>query len=165
MFEMLRKGHRLGAMGSRWIGCTSLDPGDRGQIAKQAARFVTEDGTEPEDAWLLSMTAWMAQHPSDDEQRRLAVCLSRFLDTYEGKIPLSAAPIVLARKYVEEILEPEDNDEDEIELLSSEERSGLDAARKAWREKWDALEKAWDDGDIDGDEYHARREELLQSHV
>jgi hypothetical protein len=103
MFGTLRAGHKLGAIGAKWAGATSVDPGDKGQVVKVAAQYM-DRGMDPEDAWLTAMTSWMSGMPWPDSKLMLAQAMVKFLDAYEGKIALSATTIIGARQAAQEII-------------------------------------------------------------
>jgi hypothetical protein len=104
MFQMLKAGHKLGAIGAKWVGATGVDPGDNGQVAKVASQYVSQRLMEPEDAWLMAMTNWMSGMPWPDSKLMLAQAMLQFLDVYEGKVALSAVTILNARQTAQEIV-------------------------------------------------------------
>lgn len=104
MFKTLMAGHKLGAIGSKWISATSVDPGDKGQVAKIATKYMVDGGMEAEDAWLTAMVNWMSGMPWPDSKLMVAEAIVRFLDAYEGKVALSANTILGARKAALEII-------------------------------------------------------------
>lgn len=141
MFERLLAGHRLGVMGAKWIGCTSLDPGDRGQIARVASKYVVSEGIQPEDAWLTALMQWMIGMPFPENKRRIAIALNYFLEQCEGRIPLSAATIIGARLVADEVLgegTPDVDDELEpTERLTFDTREELDVFVRSVRRQND----------------------------
>lgn len=128
MFETLRNGHKLGAMASKWVDCTGLDPGDRGQIAKMASNLVANSVAQPEDAWLTALLKWMNGMPWPEDKVNVAQALIHFLDTYEGKIALSANTIIVARLCAQQIIDDdysEGSDPEDILLLLNDPDAGL----------------------------------------
>lgn len=104
MFKALMAGHKLGTIGSKWLSATSVDPGDKGQVAKIATKYMVDGGMEPEDAWLTAMVDWMSGMPWPDSKLMVAQAMVRFLDAYEGKVALSAHTILGARQAALEII-------------------------------------------------------------
>ena len=104
MFRTLKAGHKLGAIGAKWASVTSGDPGDNGQVAKVATKYMVDHGMEPEDAWLTAMIAWMSGMPWPDSKLMVARAMLQFLDACEGKFALSAATAGTARQTAQQIL-------------------------------------------------------------
>lgn len=104
MFRTLKAGHKLGAIGAKWASVTSVDPGDNGQVAKVATKYMVDHGMEPEDAWLTAMIAWMSGMPWPDSKLMVARAMLQFLDACEGKFALSAATAGTARQTAQQIL-------------------------------------------------------------
>jgi len=105
MFKTLRTSLKFGSISSKWLSATSIDPGDKGQVARKATEYVNNLGLEPEDAWITALVNWMLDMPWPDSQAMLARGLISFLDEYEGKVALSAHTIITARQAAIDILE------------------------------------------------------------
>jgi len=105
MFRAIKNAHQLSSIAAKWAGVTNVDPGDHGQISNKAMEYINNLGMAPGDAWLTAFTNWMNGMPYRDSQVMLANGLIQFLDSYEGKIALSAATILAARHAANEILQ------------------------------------------------------------
>lgn len=147
MFKSLRDGHKVAAIAWKWTGYTGVDPGDKGQIFKVAVAAVEAEGLAPEDAWLQTLVHWMNGMPWPDSQLMVARALTRFLNEFEGKVPLPAATIVgsrMAAQYIQDEADRQQAEKDDFE--------DRQALLSEFDEVWDAAWEAYDVGDINGDD-------------
>ena len=80
MFEWFKERTRFAQIAGVWFDVTSIDTGDKGQVAVFASRLMKMSPMTAEDAWLSAVANWTHNMPYPESRVLLAEGIARFIE-------------------------------------------------------------------------------------